>query len=326
MSDREGRGGDGRGGAMRDPPVIVVREGLAQHGYHIVPCVTGERRPIDRNWPQLARSNDCLKRLPDPRALNTGIATAGLRAVDQDVDDPGLAEEVADLVFRRLGEAPTRFRRNSPRRCALYRAAVGEPCKRQIVGPHGRIEVLGAGQQLLAFGTHPSGAELEWTVSPAFQIARHKLPAVSEEQITALLTELAPMVGASTSMVGAPDALEGDAVRVSSEPQTTVAKLAEWLKVIPNDVRDWQAWNNSGLSIFAASGGSEEGRRLFHEWSAKNSCYDSKLTDARWASYRRCPPTKIGAGSLCYAADQARQAKLGNFLDLGVTRPDGRRA
>ena len=55
-----------------------------------------------------------------------------------------------------------RTRANSPRCLIIYRAAEGKPPKRKLTGKLGKIEVLGAGQQFVAFGIHLSGATLEW--------------------------------------------------------------------------------------------------------------------------------------------------------------------
>lgn len=59
-----------------------------------------------------------------------------------------------------------RVRDNSPCRLLPYRAAEGEPPKRRIAGRHGKVEVLGRGQQFMAYGRHPSGAELCWMPEP----------------------------------------------------------------------------------------------------------------------------------------------------------------
>ena len=41
------------------------------------------------------------------------------------------------------------------------------------------------------------------------------------------------------------------------------------LTVIPNDDRPWSEWNNIGMAVWRATGGSEEGREAFHTWSEK---------------------------------------------------------
>jgi hypothetical protein len=91
--------------------------------------------------------------------------------------------------------------------------------------------------------------------------------------------------------------------------------VASTLAVIPNDstlkdakgrlLHDWDYWNKTGMTIWASTAGSEEGRQAFHEWSAKARKYDKAETDERWKHYFRSPPTRLGFGSLVYRARQA---------------------
>jgi hypothetical protein len=295
--------------------VATLRQQLWQAGFRPVPCLTGERIPIGRDWPERARQDppECLKFDPVPHALNTGILADALRLIDLDVDDAGLAETVADLVFQMLGEAPTRFRRNSPRRCIAYRAARGEPPKRSITGPHGKVEILGRGQQALAFGRHPSGAELEWTEAPG-AIGVSDLPAVREDQISALLAALAPLIGASPPKTS--DSEDGE--HIPGEPQADIERIAEAMAQIPNDqAPDWEWWNKFGMALWAATAGSAEGRQLWHEWSAKNASYNQAEAERRWAHFFRSPPTELGAGTIFRAAQEAEQARMDGWFDRG---------
>ena len=59
---------------------------------------------------------------------------------------------------------------------------------------------------------------------------------------------------------------------------------------IPNDDLDWHDWNRIGMATWAATGGSEEGREAFSEWSAKSPKNDPAATPARWQHYRTSPP------------------------------------
>jgi hypothetical protein len=58
------------------------------------------------------------------------------------------------------------------------------------------------------------------------------------------------------------------------------------------------------MAIFGATGGSEEGRKIFHTCSqkSKQNRYDEEKTDKRWESYQKSPPTRIGAGTLFHYA------------------------
>lgn len=78
------------------------------------------------------------------------------------------------------------------------------------------------------------------------------------------------------------------------------------LAVIPNDSdlkdHDWNWWNEIGMKTWAATGGTEDGAKAFHEWSAKAGKYNREETDKRWDHYSKHPPTKAGFGSLVYLA------------------------
>jgi hypothetical protein len=245
--------------------------------------------------------------------LNTGILGDGLRLVDIDIDDGEFAEKAAYLAFRILGEAPVRYRRNSPRRCIAYRAATGEPRKRIIVGQHGKVEILGRGQQALAFGRHPSGAELEWTTAPG-QIMRDDLPAVSEDQIAELLIALAPLIGATPSQANG----GGGRGHAPSEPQADIDRIAAAIAVIPNDgPPGWEMWNRIGMALWAATGGSVDGRKVWREWSSKHPSYDAAATEERWKHYLSSPPSALGAGTIFYAAQEAERERMAGWFDAG---------
>jgi hypothetical protein len=303
--------------------VAALRQRLWGNDFRPVPCLTNDKVPLGRDWPERARQNppECLHWLPVRHAMNTGLLGDGLRVIDCDIDDATLMATVASWVCERCGEAPTRYRANSPRRAMLYRAAEGAPPKRSIVGTRGKLEVLGRGQQLLAFGTHPSGAELQWTQSPVHDVARAQLAAVNEAQIGALLSELAPLLGAPPEHTEATDAEVGGGVgeHIASEPLADIARIAVALAQIPNcGPPDWEFWNRVGMAVWRASGGSDAGLRLWIEWSQQNpACGDADTPEARWQNYRRFPPTGIGFGFLHYASQRALQARMGGFLDTG---------
>ena len=82
------------------------------------------------------------------------------------------------------------------------------------------------------------------------------------------------------------------------------AAVASALSVIPNNDLEWNEWNRIGMAAWAATDGSEAGRKAFAEWSAKSSKNDPAATEARWQHYKTSPPTNIGFGTLVYLARQ----------------------
>lgn len=99
---------------------------------------------------------------------------------------------------------------------------------------------------------------------------------------------------------------EVEVTDTSSEPTAEAARLAAALDVIPNDSpnRNWELWNRVCMSVFRATGGSDEGRDMADRWSQQSPHYDAAYTAAKWDGYRGCPPTELGAGTIFYMADQ----------------------
>ncbi len=242
----------------------------------------------------------------DPRALNTGIRCNGLRAVDIDVENPTIAARIKATAIELFGACPMRWRGNSARVLLLYRAAIGEPVKRTIASRTGlgKVEVLGHGQQFVAYGVHPSGASLQWEPEGPRAWAVDALPAVTEEGITEFFKVIAPMLGADAPDTFATD--NGKGTSRHGQVGNLLRVLAD-LHDIPNDgAADWEAWNRVGMALWAATGGSAGGREAWHAWSGLHPSCDHARTEERWDHYPQSPPTEIGAGTIHHLAAEAR--------------------
>jgi len=88
-------------------------------------------------------------------------------------------------------------------------------------------------------------------------------------------------------------------------PETDDASLLrQCAAVIPNDDADWERWNHFLMAFWRASGGSDEGMKAAEAWSKKAAKHDDDLFIARWNHYSSSPPSKLGVGTLVYAAQQ----------------------
>lgn len=284
--------------------VAAIRSQLWDAGFRPVPVLTDDKAPAGRDWPNRARQDppECLRFDPVPHACNTGILCDGLRAIDIDVDDATVANRCRAVIVHRFGEAPIRTRRNSPRCLVLYRAASGTPAKTVLAGKLGKIEVLGKGQQFVAFGRHPSGADLEWFPEPPGQETVDALVAVSEDDLFALFADLAPLIEAD------PPKRTNGHDHHAGEPQADPLRIAAAFNAIPNGgAPDWEAWNRIAMAAWRATGGSEFGLACFDAWSARHPSYSGDLVNERWKHFGTSPPTQIGAGTLFKLAFDAER-------------------
>ena len=140
--------------------VAAIRKAVLANGYQPVAVKTGEKVPAGTAW-QMRRGLPPISDI----ALNTGIICEGLCPADIDVDDADAVEAIVKVFDEVAGHTPlVRGRPNSPRRLLLYRAPDGTRPKKRVIklGSLGKVELLGLGQQFVAYGMHPSGVEFEW--------------------------------------------------------------------------------------------------------------------------------------------------------------------
>jgi hypothetical protein len=265
--------------------VAVLRRQLWQGGYRPVPVYSFDapvkdagKRPCGWEWQINARKDPppAAVRLARADVLNTGILCDGMRPIDIDIDNEELADKVQAIALDIFGDTICRRRGNSGRRLLPYRAAEGgierfenrivdSPHKRTLIGskrlgslsPDGKppkIEVLGHGNQFVAYGIHPSGAPLYWHPLFVEDVPWDALPAVTEDQVTEFLAAVAPLIEADTadnpelrkadpSNAGTASSGNGND-HVANEPQAEFLRVAAELRDIPNTgPADWDQWN-----------------------------------------------------------------------------------
>lgn len=159
---------------------------LFDNGYEPLPILPGTKRPAPARWSSVAINEtqvaDWVAHHP---SAGIGLRTGVLVGVDIDVEDPDLAHVVSALVEEQLGRTLIRVGR-WPRRLLVYRVA--EPFPKLKLGP---VEVLGLGQQFVAFGCHPgTGRAYDWVTgeTPA-DVPLADLPLVSKAAVERLLAE-----------------------------------------------------------------------------------------------------------------------------------------
>lgn len=104
-------------------------------------------------------------------------------------------------------------------------------------------------------------------------------------------------------------------------------ELSRLLGKVPNGPQvTWEDWNRTGMTVFDASHGSDEGLVAFHNWSSMDGRYSADETDARWDHWFNSPPTDLSSGSLYHAAGEAMPRPDGDTMfgdDEPVELPEG---
>jgi putative DNA primase/helicase len=278
------------------------------------------KKPFGPKWqerarqdpPEVVRFDEAVR-----HALNTGILADGFRVVDVDIDDRERAAAVKAIMDDILGPSITRRRANSYRFATVYRAAEGEPGKRALKGTTGddhehpdQVEVLGRGQQFVAYGTHATGVELYWAGGPGpLELHRDQLRTVTEEQLTTFLTAIAPIIGAAPPESPKPQSANGSGHTSHAGNGTGVADitlLADALAAIPVTIADdYTLWIRVGCALYHATNGSEAGRELWTMWSRQSDKFDADLSEQKWASFGNGENDRqVNAGTIFHIARQ----------------------
>jgi putative DNA primase/helicase len=91
----------------------------------------------------------------------------------------------------------------------------------------------------------------------------------------------------------------------ADDPEADPILIAAALVAIPNDDVGWDDWKKIALATWRATAGSEEGFEAFDKWSQKSRKHNAGTTRKTWQDIGRSPPTRIGAGTIFFLADQA---------------------
>lgn len=283
--------------------VAKLRHQILDAGYAYVPVRTNQKVPEGFAWQKRA-----LDRVFDNVAhtsMNTGIATAGLRAIDIDIDDAEIASKVRALAIEMLGNAPERSRANSCRTLLVYRASDGEPSKQSIVsaksengkqvpivanldGKPAKVEILGKGQQFVAYGMHPSGAEFEWRNRELFDCNINSLVAITQGDVDRFLEESALLLGIEHEPRCADQIKSHSPLHMTTNggQDVDLNELAELIDYIHPDC-PYDEWVNVLMAIHAETNGGADGLSIADKWSSHGSKYrGSKEIEIKWRSFK----------------------------------------
>lgn len=276
---------------------------LVDRGYAILPIQPSTKKPgmyrlgAWQDYPKWSRhcERDTTENEVDiwgdwPEA-GIGIAAGKVIGIDIDVlQSQDIAVQIEGLAKRLLGDTPAVRIGHAPKRLLVYRSA--QPFSGFKYPP---IEVLGLGQQFIAYGIHPdTGQPYEWPVQTLADISITELPVITEAQAREFTRQAYEMV---------PNALRPKSLGVGLKAPTEFVNLPEQrgtfeavqdaLLFVANQDLDYDSWVRIGMAIKGAL--AEAGWPLFEAWSASSVKNDAKTTAKSWSSFS---PQRIGAGTI----------------------------
>lgn len=288
---------------------------IHQSGYNVVPIQPGTKRPghyTPGGWTALSGwSSFCRERPADGTVeiwsswpgCGVGIACGNVVAIDVDVLDEDVADDIEVVIRQRLGNTPLKRIGKAPKFLLVYRADA--PFKKMRMGP---IEALCDGQQFVAHSIHPdTGSEYTWTEERPFDVPLGLLPRVTQQQVE-LALQIAYEALPEEMRVKRFEVVSDSAGPATASDRGLTAHqdaILSALEFIENPDLHWDDWNKIGMALFASSNGEAWGHEAWHTFSARAAKNNPDETEARWGTYHRSRPTSIGAGTVFKLARDA---------------------
>lgn len=286
---------------------------LIEKGLDIVPIKKGTKRPKYKGWQNTESTPGTLKTwLKNPENTGVGILTKHFPAIDIDVRDEEIVKKLEqhlieytfalqgvqpEDLFKRVGRAP---------KC-LFACHTDEPFHKlssrkyvDLLGEEHQIEILGDGQQYVAFHIHPdTGKPYEWHGHAPDEIeVFDDLPYIDRETALEFIQYFESIVpedwelknqGDTTAGEKAADMALDEAERVLLNYQPPLdlpeRKVKRALAMVdPNDF-DYDSWLKTGMAIYHQYEGAEEGFDAWVEWSERSDKHNDAEMRTKWLSF-----------------------------------------
>jgi hypothetical protein len=321
------------------PPTAVIATGSKLEPKNLGKA-PGLRMPLGSwtgfpNWRHHKASRTDVETWRDWQC-NAGIACLAVAGVDLDIWD-GSAQDAIDHARLRalqiLGPAPVRVGQ-APKQLLMYRVTQPARKMRIVFRRQGAaadakpfiIEVLGAGQQFVIEGTHPSGTSYTWDVDPRRK-GVDKLTEVTPEQLERFVQTMgAELVNMGYEIVASGSArTDREDVDQDRLVDPDLDRIARAVAAIPNDnvnFAERTSYIRMGVAIKAAFKNDEpRGLEVFKEWALRWPGADGKQNDEDqierdWGSLN--PPFAIGADYLIGTAFRFGHQEDGEFSVAGM--------
>ena len=329
--------------------------GLIQNGYHIVPIRRGGKAPNGiTGWTTIEADLNQLGQWISAGFEGVGVLTKNNPAIDIDILDEDISREMVERV---LGAYPNGLIRvgKYPKTLLAYRTdtpfrKVRSNTYEDQFGDQHAIEILGDGQQYVAYAEHPDTLRpYTWhnednTASQGiFGVESASLPIIRLEDarlVVSWFEEVAQRKVLNDGWVKVRDGQGGTSGGEEDNfgnPETenfsnlrprlhlTEAEILRALSSINSD--DYDKWIRVGMAIWHECGGSEDGFTYWHNWSRPSPNYtDERSCRIRWRGFRtrRRGRTITFATVLHWAREtRMRDNPLGEFKERYVYVADG---
>jgi len=297
---------------------------LVERGYKIIPLLAGKKNPpaSAKNWQKLESTPELvagwIEQNPD---FGIGVLCATTCAVDMDCRDKALNNKMLHWLKDNVGLGAIRVG-DKPKCIVPYRNEerfnkIKSAEFQDADGVKHVVEILGNGQQFVAYGIHPKTVKpYEWVSGPTLaDVFYDDLPELTSEKAHLLIE----FFESQAKGLGWEEVKPGS--RQQAEEQDALMNLKATMDIEPEEVMEivnaldpddhHDNWIKVGMALHHQFGGSMEGLQIWDEWSAQGSKYqgDGECI-RRWQSFGDYQGSQVTMASLKYQAKKCDSVEV----------------
>jgi len=294
---------------------------LVERGYNIVPLLAGKKRPPGKDWQKIVSTPEMVAGWIEQNAeFGIGVLCATTCAVDMDCRDKALNNKMLHWLKDNVGLAAIRIGEN-PKCVVPFRNEEGFKKMRSTEfedseGVRHAVEILGKGQQFVAYGIHPKTIKpYEWVSGPTLADVFHDdLPELTSEQASRFIeffeAQAAELGWVEVKPGSRQQAEEQDhLMNLKASLDMTAEEINEILEVLdPDDHHD--NWVRVGMALHHQFGGDTDGLYLWDAWSSQGSKYRDGECAKRWESFGDYSGSQVTMASLKFEAKKSDSVEV----------------
>ena len=269
---------------------------LIDNGYAIVPIKKGFKAPMIKGWQAIDADHELVDQWVSNghRDGGVGILCKSTAACDIDCYDKEVNKKLLVWLRENVGDTGRRVGQ-APKFVMPYR--VSSPIKKirsaefsDDLGTKHAVEVLGEGQQFVAFGVHPATKEpYRWFGNSLADVNWQDLPEITKEKAEAFVAYFEKVAGENgwelvrTGVSGSDIDLDGIA-HLKPKHDITDDELRDRLECVDPDITH-DEWVTVGMALHHQYDGGDEGCAIWDEWSQAGGKYKEGECERRYQTF-----------------------------------------
>lgn len=281
---------------------------LVENGYLIVPIAAGTKAPKVKGW---QGKTFTAKDIRAGVGVKCGVGDYPICAIDIDVINEAMAQKIADFCYTSVGYTVERIGQ-PPKMLLAYRASGAGWTKKQSkkFGNGYQVEVLGHGQQFVAYAIHPkTGKPYEWidTTGGLERVNAANLPVITPQQVEAVISYFEQLcideglsaAGGQTSQNARTQTQTSQSIVSNFDDFTkdeplglTPSEIKHYLGFV-SDNTSYNAWLQMGMILHHETRGGLDGLDLWHDWASTAANYGGYDEHAeKWKTFNSATKEK----------------------------------